>query len=53
MSDIINNLKNNPVIKTEIADVCTNQFDKLQLSIFIMPKTMPYPHPVADNTQMI
>ena len=34
MSDIINNLQDNLVIKTEIADRLHKSFDKLQLSIF-------------------
>lgn len=38
MSDIINNLKDNLVIKTEIADRLHKSFDKLQLSIFYNAK---------------
>ena len=34
MSDIINNLQNDLIIKTEIADRLHKSFDKLQLSIF-------------------
>ena len=54
MSDIINNLQDNLVNKTEIADRLHESFDKLQLSIFHNAKnnTMTL-YPVADNTQMI
>ena len=34
MSDVINNLEQNLIVKTEIADRLHASFDKLQLSIF-------------------
>ncbi|CAB4007012.1 THAP domain-containing 2-like, partial [Paramuricea clavata] len=34
MSDVINNLEQNLIVKTEIADRWHASFDKLQLSIF-------------------
>ena len=53
MSDIINNLQDNLVIKTEIADRLHKSFDKLQLSIFHKAKnntmTSPCGRRYTDN----
>jgi TolA-binding protein len=52
MSDVINNLEQNLIVKTEIADRLHASFDKLQLSIFHNAKnnTKLSPH-VADDTR--
>ena len=51
MSDIINNLQDDLVIKTEVADRLHKSFDKLQLSIFYNSKNNTMTPPCGRRTQ--
>ena len=50
MADVIHNLKNNLIIKSEIADRLHESFDKLQLSLFHNMKNNTTISPTGRST---